>query len=119
MTPPIIPEAADLGTAVDVHAGFPNAANDAPEGALSLDRLLITSPHSTYLFRVRGHHWQSSGVYDGDIAVVDRAITPRHGDAIVSWDDSGALVMQRWQEPGRVEPWGVITATVRTMRHTQ
>lgn len=117
MTPPIIPEAADLGTAVDVHAGFPNAANDAPESALSLDRLLITSPHSTYLFRVRGHHWRNVGVFDGDIAIVDRALTPRHGDAIVAWNDTGELILRRWKEPEHIHPWGVIIATIHHMRH--
>lgn len=118
MTPPIVPDAADLGTSVDVHAGFPNAATDAPEHALSLDRLLITSPHSTYLFRVRGHHWETIGIFDGDIAIVDRALTPRHGDAIISWNSDGALIMRHWhQSEESMEPWGVITATVHPTRH--
>jgi DNA polymerase V len=113
----IVPEAADLGTDVEVHAGFPNAAADAPQGTLSLDQLLIPSPHSTYLFRIRGHHWENVGVFDGDIAVVDRALTPRHGDAVIGWSENGELIMKRWREPGEVQPWGVIVATVHHMRH--
>lgn len=117
MTPPIVPEASELGTDVDVHAGFPNAAVDAPENALSLDRLLISSPHSTYLFRIRGHHWEHVGVFDGDIALVDRALTPRYGDAIVSQNEYGELILQRWHEPTTGQYWGVITTTIHPMRH--
>lgn len=113
---PIVPEATDLGTDVDVHAGFPNAAADTPQGALSLDRLLITSPHSTYLFRVRGPHWQEIGIFDGDIAIVDRAITPRHGDVIAAWDDSGEIILKHWEESGEIQIWGVITATIHALR---
>lgn len=119
MSLPIVPEAADLGTSVDVHAGFPNAAVDTPATTLSLDHLLIPSPHSTYLFRVRGHHWEGIGIFDGDIAIVDKAIVPRYGDAIVSWNSSGELIMKHWQQSeDHLEVWGVITATVHRTRHS-
>mgnify|MGYP000879227294 CR=1 FL=1 len=112
---PILPEAADLGTAVDIHAGFPNAAADSTEGALSLDRLLITSPHSTYFFRIRGHRWRSFGIFDSDIAIVDRAATLVNGSIIVDWDDAGALCLRRWPNSSPTS-WGVLTAVVHPLR---
>lgn len=60
MTPSFIPEAAALGTAVDIHAGFPNAAADTPGNPLSLDRLLITR-RTALIFSESGgaigEHW--------------------------------------------------------------
>jgi len=111
----IVPEADDLGTAVGLHAGFPNAATTTGHGALSLDRLLIRSPSSTYFFRVRGHHWQTTGIYDGDIAVVDRALTPGQGSVVVWWTDAGELCIARWQRGMQQNTWGTITATIHQL----
>lgn len=119
MTFSLIPDAAELGTAVDVHAGFPNAAADTRGDALSLDRLLISSPHSTYFFRVRGHHWRTLGIFDGDIAVVDRTLQPRRGDTIVTWDSTDEFLLERWPQTKASESWGVIIATVHPLRHRQ
>lgn len=115
MIPPFIPEAAALGTAVDIHAGFPNAAADTPGNPLSLDRLLITSPHSTYFFRVRGQHWETLGIFDGDIAVVDRAATLKQGSIIVDWDDTGTLHLKHWRHSSPTS-WGILTAVIRPLQ---
>jgi hypothetical protein len=45
----------ETGTAVATHKGFPNPAAERGGTPLSLDRLLIKSPSSTYFFRIRGH----------------------------------------------------------------
>lgn len=96
-----IPEADDLGTAVGLHAGFPNAATTSGQGALSLDHLLVRSPSSTYFFRVRGHHWRSEGIDDGDIAIVDRSLPPVQGSTVVWWTDAGELRIARWHRSMR------------------
>lgn len=111
----IVPEADDLGTAVGLHAGFPNAAANGAEGALSLDRLLVRSPSSTYFFRVRGHHWRSTGIHDGDIAVVDRSLIPTQGSTVVWWTDAGELCITHWQQAMQQNTWGVITATIHQL----
>ena len=108
----IIPEADDLGTSVGLHAGFPNAATTGGQGALSLDQLLIHSPSSTYFFRVRGHHWRSEGIYDGNIAIVDRSITPVQGSTVVWCTDTGELRIVRWRQGMQQNIWGTITATI-------
>lgn len=105
---------------VSVHAGFPNPALDmdgqGPRLALDINQLLIRHPSSTYLFRVAGHRWGGQGIYDGDIAVIDRAAGPRPGDlVIVCQDDSFQLCRQRQLRPGEAA-WGVITATVHRYR---
>ena len=108
----MIPDAGDLGTDVGVHTGFPNAALTPTGGALSLDRLLISSPSSTYLFRISGHHWEQQGVFDRDIAVVDRAVTPQPGTIVIAWDEFGELHINNWNPRLKQNVWGVITATV-------
>ncbi|MEJ0073631.1 MAG: S24 family peptidase [Candidatus Saccharibacteria bacterium] len=65
------------GTSVQVHAGLPNPAAERTGAPLSLDKLLVRHPSSTYFFRIRGHTWHATAVFDGDLAVIDRALTPR------------------------------------------
>lgn len=101
------------GTAVGVHAGFPNPAADRQGSPLSLDKLLIRHPNSTYFFRIRGHSWFRYGVFDGDLALVDRAMTPRDGqDLVVWWQESGEFALSRFSRAERTNIWGTITAIV-------
>jgi hypothetical protein len=102
----------DTGTDVGVHAGFPNPAAERSRTPLSLDRLLVRSPSSTYFFRIRGHHWHRLGVFDGDIAVIDRARTPSPGKIVVAITDTGELVLTKWGEIRLEQLWGVVTATI-------
>lgn len=102
---------------VSVHAGFPNPAAERSAQPLSLDRLLVRSPCSTYFMRVRGHSWRRLGVFDGDIAVVDRALTPTPHAVVVSTTEAGELVLCKWDEAAATETglqsmWGTLTAIV-------
>ncbi len=108
------------GTAVGVHAGFPNAgAERTKDQCLSLDQLLVPRPHSTYFFRVRGHSWHREGVFDGDIAVIDRALTPKRGETVVWWTEVGELQIAKWDEARHHtnQIWGVVTATIHQLKH--
>jgi len=69
---------AHTGTTVSVHAGFPNPAAERSGAPLSLDKLLVRHPSSTYFFRIRGHTWHRYGVFDGDLAELDRALERYH-----------------------------------------
>ena len=116
MSTTVIPDAADLGTEAAVHAGFPNAATTVGEGALSLDRLLIASPHSTYFFRIRGHRWHRLGIFDGDIAIVDRARPPKQGSLVVWLDDYGEFYLAQWPTT-TPQLWGVITSVIHQLQN--
>lgn len=115
---PLEPKAAasdNIGTSVAVHAGFPNpAAERSGQPPLSLDKLLIRHPSSTYFFRIRGHSWHRSGVYDGDIAVVDRALTPRKHQLVVWWEASGEFAISPFADAERQQVWGTITAIIHS-----
>jgi hypothetical protein len=101
---------------VSVHTGFPNPALDRRgQGqplALDINTLLVKRPSSTYLFRISGHNWADQGVFDGDIAVVDRALQPQQADLVISWQDSGFSICRRHQLGQGDEALGVVTAII-------
>lgn len=67
-----------------VPAGFPSPAADHLEQHISIDELLdIRAPH-IYLVRIEGHSMQGAGIFDGDLAVVDRSIAPEHGQIVIA-----------------------------------
>lgn len=100
---------------VSIHTGFPNPAidrqNQGEKLTLDINRLLIKNSSSTYLFRIAGHTWVDSGIFDGDIAVVDRALTPQSSDLVIDWQDSFVIERQSRRETQK-QPWGVITAII-------
>lgn len=107
-------EGRETGTSVSVHAGFPNPAAERTGAPLSLDKLLIRHPSSTFFFRIRGHNWHCYGVYDGDLAVIDRAITPRERGLVVWWQESGELVVSPFERAQQQNIWGTITAIIHS-----
>ena len=113
-------EALARGDGVSVHSGFPNPAADQRKRetglALDLNGLLVRHPSSTYLFRVAGHHWASQGVYDGDVAVIDRALQAKASDLIVSWRETGSRLVRQHQLTPEDKPWGVVTAIIHQYR---
>lgn len=103
------------GDGISIHNGFPNPAIDRREqdGRLILDinQLLINNPSSTYLFRISGHHWTDQGIFDGDVAVVDRAPTPHNNDLVIDWQEGFCL--ERYSQRTDNRPvWGIVTAII-------
>jgi SOS-response transcriptional repressor LexA len=102
---------------VTVHAGFPNPAADRRgTPALNLDQLLIAHPTSTYLFRVRGDDGVEQGIFDGDIAVIDRALTPRSSDLVLAWFDHEFAIKSFQKVTPDVAVWGVISSVIHQYR---
>lgn len=67
-----------------VPAGFPSPAADHIEAHISLDEILnIRAPH-VYLVKITGESMQGAGIFDGDLAVVDRSLEPAHGHIVVA-----------------------------------
>lgn len=102
---------------VTTHAGFPNAAADRDHRAptLDLNTLLVPQPNSTYYFRLQGHDWADQGIYDGDIAIVDRSLQPQPNDLVVAWPDD-QFVLTRTKQLIGYTPWGVVTAIIHQYR---
>lgn len=117
-------------------AGFPSPGDDVIERPLDLNDLLIDNPTSTFFVRVSGDSMEGKKIFDGDILVVDRALTPGSGSIVVA-AVHGELVVKELEQTTTAtrllsaqsgyDPiditdgetifvWGVVTGTVRTLR---
>lgn len=112
-------DAVGEGTSVAVHAGFPNPGADRRGTPLSLDRLLIRHPVSTYLFRIRGHQWEARGIFDGDITILDRALEPREQDLVVWWTASGEFYLTSFHRANRQNIWAVVSSIIHPARKAE
>lgn len=111
-----------------VSCGFPSPADDYAETTLTLDALLVAHPATTFYVRVSGDSMNQAALYDGDILVVDRALTPYHqaivlavvngeftvkrlhleNDAIVLVPENAAYVPMLITEAMEFQVWGVV-----------
>ena len=103
---------------VSIHAGFPNPATDSSLHTLDFNQLLIQHSASTYMFRINGSEWEDAGVFDKDIAIVDRALDPRKTDVVIWWDETnGEFVISKYSKvPKEGSCWGVVTTTIHQFR---
>ena len=111
--------------------GFAGSYDDQVASSLDLNQLLIHRPASTYFMRVQGDGQVSEGAEDGDVIVVDRALTPSDGDLVIAELD-GELVLKQFKDTqtGRslcsrdgsevidiqdqdIQFWGVVTASIK------
>ena len=119
-----------------VRAGFPSPSDDFIEDEIDLQRLLITNRAATFLVRVAGDSMLGKGLLDGDLAIVDRSLTPQDGDVVVV-DVDGERSFKVWGRQGSratlsfanprypayrfdaeavVEIWGVVSGSVNPRR---
>lgn len=117
-----------------VPAGFPSPAADHIEAQISLDEVLnIRAPH-VYLVSLTGESMQGVGIYEGDLAIVDRSIEPAHGHIVIALLNNepvckrlcirGREVILMSENPkyppryvlegDELAIWGVITSSVRS-----
>ncbi len=100
-------------------SGFPSPAADSAEASLDVRDLLVKRPAATFYLRMRGDAQVASGVFAGDILVVDRSLTPTLGAFVIVAAD-GALRLTRWrpqphtaddgaEDAPAVTLWGVVT----------
>ena len=67
-----------------VECGFPSPARDFTEGTIDLNEELIPHPNATFIVRARGDSMVGSGIYPGDLLIVDRSIKPQNESIIIA-----------------------------------
>ena len=107
------------GNGISVHSGFPNAADDARLTSLDLHSLLVPQPRSTFLFAIEGDDWREQGIYAGDIAVIDRALTPRPTDLVAWIHDDNFLLGPLTDAHPEAQLWGVVTSIIHRYRRQE
>ena len=118
-----------------VPAGFPSPADDYVEQRISLDEHLITRRDSTFFMRVAGESMRGLGIFDGDLLVVDRSLTPSHRTIVIAVVDGEFTVKRLYRREGRIrllaenpdfapmefnegqelQIWGVVTSVIHRM----
>ncbi|MDY6915959.1 MAG: translesion error-prone DNA polymerase V autoproteolytic subunit [Candidatus Cloacimonadota bacterium] len=58
----------------EIAAGFPSPAQDYIETSLDLNQQLIMHEAATFFVKVEGDSMEDSGIYAGDILIVDRSL---------------------------------------------
>lgn len=119
-----------------VPAGFPSPADDFVEEEIDLQRLLVVNRPATFLVRVAGDSMTGKQLHDGDLAVVDRSLSPRPGDVVVVdidgersfkvWNPRRGRIELEFANPrypafelprsATVEVWGVVSSSVSPRR---
>ena len=102
------------------NAGFPNAAADAADVPLDLNRLVVSHPASTFYMRMAGNTWEGLGVNQGDILVIDRSLTPKTNDLAVITDGGEFGLIRVPAKPASglegAQVWGVVTWVIQQRR---
>ena len=78
----------------EIHAGFPSPAQDYMQGVIDLNKELVRHPEATYYGRVVGDSMVDAGVNEGDVVVIDKALTPVEGSMCVCFVD-GEFCLKR------------------------
>jgi DNA polymerase V len=78
----------------NVPAGFASPADDHLEAELDLNEFLIKHPAATFFVRAKGDSMQGAGIFDNDILIVDRSLTPQNNDVVIA-AVAGELTVKR------------------------
>ena len=93
--------APDYATALDIpyvdvgiSAGFPSPADDFIELTIDLNKHLIKHKDSTFFAKVKGHSMKDAGIFDGDLLVIDKSLSPEDGKIAICQID-GEFTVKR------------------------
>ena len=85
----------------NIHAGFESPAADYEEESIDLNAYVTKYPHATFYARVVGDCMTGSGIYAGDLLVVDRSLTPSNGDVVVGILDNDFILRSYYKSGTR------------------
>jgi len=77
-----------------IAAGFPSPADDYADERIDLNHHLIRHKEATFFLRVQGDSMLGAGIHDGDLLIVDRALTATDGKVVIAALD-GELTVKR------------------------
>lgn len=113
--------------------GFPSPADDYLDKPLDFNELIIKNPPATFAVRIEGLSMRDAGILPGDIAVIDRAVSPIHGCIVMAIVNGEFTVKRYWRKGEQIilhpenpdfpdihitdgmdfEIWGVLTSSLR------
>lgn len=131
-------ESEDFQPVIDgyVAAGFPSPAGDYIDNELNLKTLLVRNESSTFYVQVVGNSMVDANIFDGDILVVDKSLSPSNKSILVCFIDGEFTVKKVSKigkdfflipanpefKPIKIEDssdfrlWGVVTFVIHKLR---
>ena len=115
-----------------ISAGFPSPAEDHMDIGLDISEYLIKHPSSTFYIYVKGDSMINSGIFDGDLMIVDRSLEPQSNSVIIAVLNGDFTVKKIKKENNKIylvpdnkkydsillddstefQIWGVVTHTI-------
>jgi len=83
-----------------VPAGVPVTAIDAGSQPLVFDEYLIRKPNETFVIPIKGDSMIDAGIFDGDLAVVERSSKAKAGDFVIANVDNEFTLKELVREKG-------------------
>ena len=81
--------------AITAAAGFPSPAENYIEEYLDIGKYLVNNIESTFFVRISGDSMINVGIYNNDIMVVDKSLTPKNQSIVVA-SLNGELVVKKF-----------------------
>src|SRR5690606_37354446 len=85
-----------------IHAGFESPATDYQEERIDLNSYVTKYPEATFYAKVYGDCMTGSGIYEGDLLVVDKSLSPVNGDIVVGILE-GDFILRAYLQQGNDE----------------
>lgn len=118
-----------------VCAGFPSPATDYIDKKIDLNEHIVKHPEATFYVKCQGNSMLGAGIHPGDILVVDRSLTPMHGNIVIAIIDGEFTVKKLVVRDKKVflvaenpnyanisitegmefEIWGVVTTAIHSL----
>lgn len=118
-----------------ISAGFPSAAMDFIDLTIDMNKYLVKHPSSTFYGRVKGVSMKDVGIYDGDLLVIDKSLTPKNNQITVCYVDGDFTIKRisvndghcwlmpenkdyrpiRITEDNDFQIWGVVTHVIKSL----
>ena len=120
-----------------VAAGLPSPADDHIDKRLDLNHYLVRDAGDTFFVRITGDSMIEAGIFDGDLAIVDKARIASVGDIVLAMVDGEFTIKSlakskqglprllpanpkfspiEIKEGMQFEIWGVVTGSVRKFK---
>ncbi len=115
--------------------GFTAAADDYMERGIDLNEQLIKNKPATFFFRMNSDAMTHTGIFNGDVLIVDRSIKAVNGKIIIAAVDGELVVRRLLQTMNKItlvsdsrqfgdivieeftayQPWGVVTCALHIL----
>lgn len=70
-----------------IKAGFPSPGQDYLTESIDLNKELVRHSETTFYAKVSGDSLMNAGISDGDLVVIDKALTAQNGDYVAAFID--------------------------------